>query len=176
MKVMKWRFSFHYNPVMKRPMIFLGLMSLFFGLAAARFSPEPHHSTEKVAATDSLLQIAYRLQGIPYRYGGKNESGFDCSGYTRYVYQQLGFQLNASAATQFGQGFTVHQDSLLQGDLVFFQHSNGRVFHVGMFVGEDEEGSRSFIHASSSRGVVVDKLDHHYFKKRWAGARRIFSP
>lgn len=156
--------------------MFWGVMLCFcFFLISARFSTTPHSATSVEAATDSLLCVAFRLEGTPYRYGGKNEAGFDCSGYTRFLYQQLGISLNASAAAQFRQGVAVHADSLQQGDLVFFQHSNGRIFHVGMYVGE-REGSPAFIHASSSRGVIVDNLEQHYFRKRWAGARRIFSP
>lgn len=158
----------------KKAILWGALICFSCFLISARFSTTPDSATSVEAATDSLLCVAFRLEGTPYHYGGKNEAGFDCSGYTRFLYQQLGVSLNASAAEQFRQGVEVHADSLQQGDLVFFQHSNGRIFHVGMYVGERED-SPAFIHASSSRGVVVDNLDQHYFRKRWAGARRIFS-
>ncbi len=148
---------------------------LCWGLLAARFSLNTESDNFSVdAVTDSLLCIAQRLEGTPYRYGGKNENGFDCSGYTRYLYQQVGINLNASAATQYTQGTAIHADSLRQGDLLFFQHADGRIFHVGLYLGKQDEQAH-FIHASSSRGVVVDALGHSYFRKRWAGTRRIFS-
>ncbi|MDF9795252.1 lipoprotein Spr [Catalinimonas alkaloidigena] len=151
------------------------LLCLATFLIAAGFSTTPDSATSIEAAKDSLLCVAFRLEGTPYRFGGKNEQAFDCSGYTRYLYQQLGVSLHASAAQQYKQGVAVHADSLQQGDLVFFQHSNGRVFHVGVYIGE-REGSPAFIHASSSRGVVVDHLYQDYFHTRWAGAKRIFNP
>lgn len=164
-----------YNKLSKQTKVFLLLMIVCWGLISAR--PTSYSKAAELSidiATDSLLCMAHRLEGVPYRYGGKNENGFDCSGYTRYLYQQLGINLNASAAEQYKQGKVVHIDSLQQGDLVFFRHTNGRIFHVGMYVGERENRS-AFIHASSSRGVVVDQLEQRYYRERWAGARRIFS-
>lgn len=173
---LKWSISWYYRKVVERSAAIFALILLTCLLAAARFSSNPERAMLSVeAATDSLLCVAYRLEGIPYRYGGKNESGFDCSGYTRYLYQQIGVDLNASAAEQYKQGLEVHADSLQAGDLLFFRNTNGRIFHVGLYVGEREERP-SFIHASSSRGVVVDDLRQNYFHKRLAGARRIFNP
>ncbi|WPP52583.1 C40 family peptidase [Catalinimonas niigatensis] len=173
---LKWSILLYHQKVTDRSVVMLALTLLTFVLAAARFSTNPEWEMPSVeAATDSLLCVAHRLEGIPYRYGGKNETGFDCSGYTRYLYQQIGIDLNASAAEQYKQGIEVHADSLQPGDLLFFQNTKGRIFHVGLYVGEREERP-SFIHASSSRGVVVDDLRQYYFHKRWAGAKRIFNP
>lgn len=142
-------------------------------VASIASDPEPaDHSLSSEATIDSLLCVAHRLQGTPYRSAGKDEAGFDCSGYTRYVYGELGLKLNASAATQFAQGVEVHPDSLQQGDLLFFQKKDGRIFHVGLYVGE-EAGKKAFLHASSSRGIVKDYLEAPYFAQRWKGARRI---
>ncbi len=151
------------------------LTPLILGLFIVGFTHEPEPRKEQLpaeAAIDSLLRVAHRLQGVPYRAAGKNESGFDCSGYTRYVYSRVGVNLNASADSQFRQGYEVHPDSLQRGDLLFFQNRQGWVFHVGLYVGQ-EEGRSVFIHASSSRGIVKDYLDMNYFATRWAGARRI---
>jgi cell wall-associated NlpC family hydrolase len=155
--------------------LFVALPFLLILLVAATDASEPVPKVADLSvemAVDSLLCVAHRLQGIPYRYAGKNENGFDCSGYTRYVYAQLGFDLHASAATQFQQGEEVPADSLQQGDLLFFRNSQGRIFHVGLYVGTEQD-RKAFIHASSSRGIVKDYLDQGYFHKRWAGARRI---
>ena len=151
------------------------LMPLLLGLLIAGFTTEPEPKTANLTtdmAIDSLLCVAHRLQGVPYKPAGNNEAGFDCSGYTRFVYEKVGVQLNASAASQFAHGTEVHPDSLRRGDLLFFQKPDGRIFHVGLYVGEEEE-RRTFIHASSSRGIVKDYLDMEYFARRWAGAKRI---
>lgn len=135
--------------------------------------PEPIEDELSAEATlDSLLCVAHSLRGTPYLPAGKNESGFDCSGYTRYVYGKVGLALNASAATQYDQGREVHPDSLRQGDLVFFRNQQGRIFHVGLYVGK-ELGKRAFVHASTSRGVVKDYLDLPYYTRYWTGSRRI---
>ena len=143
---------------------------LMVGFTTEPAPPNNILSTE--ASVDSLLCVAHRLQGVPYLSAGKNESGFDCSGFTRYVFNKVDIDLHASAASQFLQGNAVHADSLQHGDLLFFKNTSGRIFHVGIYAGE-EEGRSAFLHASSSRGIVKDYLDMGYFARRWAGARRI---
>lgn len=147
---------------------------LGYAWLAVGFSPSHGDPVRGSAAPDSLLQVAHALLGTPYLPGGKKPGGFDCSGYTRYTYQQLGIRLNASAAAQFEQGRAVPSDSLQPGDLVFFKNSRGYIFHVGIYEGIDDE-EKIFVHASSSRGVRRDRLNAPYFRQRWAGARRIFS-
>lgn len=170
----KW-ITYHIYRTHQFKIFSLVLMPLTLGLLIAGFTTEPEPKNTNLTtdmALDSLLSVAHRLQGVPYKAAGKNEAGFDCSGYTRFVYDRVGVKLNASAASQFGQGTEVHPDSLRQGDLLFFQNSGGRIFHVGLYVGEEEE-RRAFIHASSSRGIVKDYLEMDYFARRWAGAKRI---
>ena len=168
----KWLIYHTYR--VNRFSILLGLGFTFMVsiiLFGFKSEPELTKADSYTYTIDSLRTTAFHLQGLPYRFGGKNEGGFDCSGFTHYVYHSVGIELNASAAGQFRQGQQVHRDSLAVGDLVFFQNSNGRIFHVGLYVGE-ENARRAFIHASSSRGVVKDYLDQRYFAKRWVGSRR----
>lgn len=131
----------------------------------ASFAPAP------ISKNDSILLIAESLVGVPYRYEGKSPSGFDCSGFVRYVYQQVGVSLNASSRRQFQQGSEVLPDEVQPGDLVFFRGGD-KVSHVGMIT-EKDDGKTYFVHASTSRGVVVDQLENDYFLPRLAGIRRI---
>lgn len=115
--------------------------------------------------TRRLVQEALRYQGVPYYFGGTTPNGFDCSGFTRYVYAQVGVTLPRMADSQY---YDLPEVSELQvGDLVFFETYEPGPSHVGIYI-----GSRQFVNASSSRGVVVDSLDSSYWSARYIGARR----
>ena len=110
------------------------------------------------------VSYAKRFIGAPYRWGGSSPSGFDCSGFVRYVYGRFGVDLPHSSYADFGVGRYVPRDQLKPGDLVFF---NG-VGHVGMYVGNGR-----FIHAPhSGTSVQISTLASH---GGYDGARRIVS-
>jgi cell wall-associated NlpC family hydrolase len=117
-----------------------------------------------------LADFAMKLRNIAYRSGGRELStGFDCSGFVRYVFQQsLGLDLPSNSTSQFEEGHRVDRDALKMGDLVFFRTHGRRVSHVGIYL-----DNGLFIH-SPSRGkrVRIDHLDGSYWAKRFAGARR----
>ena len=104
--------------------------------------------------------------------GGKTpESGFDCSGFTRYVFKQFGFSLGAVAYEQASVGRTVERSELLPGDLLLFQNEGKtRIGHTGIYIGGDQ-----FIHAANpDRGVVIDNLStNSYYNTRYVSARRL---
>lgn len=133
-------------------------------------APPPPISGTCFACSDPLLATAYSLLGVRYRSGGTSpETGFDCSGFTRYTYQtSLNVPLPSSAPAQFQIGVPVSKDELVPGDLVFFRPRK-RGWHVGMYVGGD-----SFIHAPNRRRTVsVSPLNDPYWRKAFVGARRI---
>jgi cell wall-associated NlpC family hydrolase len=117
-----------------------------------------------------LADFAMKLRNIAYRHGGSELStGFDCSGFVRYVFQKsLGLDLPTNSTGQFEAGSEVNRDGLKMGDLVFFRTQGRRVSHVGIYL-----DNGLFIH-SPSRGkrVRLDHLDGSYWAKRFAGARR----
>ncbi|MFP3885307.1 S-layer homology domain-containing protein [Priestia filamentosa] len=134
---------------------------------------EPSSSAKAANLTnyDKLLPAAYKYMGVPYRYGGTTASGFDCSGYVRQVYSEVGISLPRTAAQMYGQGTAVSKSNLRVGDLVFFNTSGKGVSHVGIYVGNNE-----FINAASSKGVSIAKVnDPYYWGSRYVGAKRIFS-
>jgi cell wall-associated NlpC family hydrolase len=117
----------------------------------------------------ALVGTALALRGAPYRNGGTDPKGFDCSGFTQYVFNQYGVALPRAVREQFEQGKSVKPDDLAPGDLVFFSTTERGPSHVAIAVGGDE-----FVHAPSSTGVVrVEHLSSSYWSPRFIGARRI---
>jgi len=119
-----------------------------------------------------VAETALRLEGAPYRDGGSDPSGFDCSGLVQYVFAQHGVTLPRSVRDQFQAGLAVPRKSLVAGDLIFFSTTAPGPTHVGIIVRDDW-----FVHAPSGRGVVrVERLSADYWSRRYVGARRILMP
>jgi cell wall-associated NlpC family hydrolase len=117
----------------------------------------------------ALTGTALSLRGIPYRNGGTDPKGFDCSGFTQYVFAQYGISIPREVREQFRVGTSVQPDQLVAGDLLFFATTDPSASHVGISIGGDE-----FVHAPSSTGVVrVEHLGSSYWSPRFLGARRI---
>ena len=118
----------------------------------------------------ALVGTALSLRGTPYRNGGTDPQGFDCSGFTQYVFAQYGVPLPREVRDQFDQGKSVKAgDELAAGDLLFFTTVAPGPTHVGIAIGGDQ-----FVHAPSSTGVVrVERLSASYWSTRYLGARRI---
>ncbi len=115
-----------------------------------------------------VIQSALRYQGVPYVFGGTSPSGFDCSGFVRYVFAQAGVYLPRGADEQYEVGQVVSYNRLQTGDLVFFTTYDYGASHSGIYLGNGK-----FISATSSRGVVIDRLDSGYWGARYIGARRV---
>lgn len=118
-------------------------------------------------AADEILATAKNLIGVPYLWGGSTTKGFDCSGYTQYVYGQHGIKLPRVSRDQFAVGTAVSFSSLQPGDLVFFSlNGDGLVSHVGIYMGQNQ-----FISATSSKGVTVYSFTP-YWANTYVGAKR----
>lgn len=128
--------------------------------------PKPVGTTGAVGY--AVAGTALGLRGAPYRNGGADPSGFDCSGFIWYVFSQHGVAVPRTVTQQFDQGLEVDPGDLAPGDLVFFRTAGQSISHVGMAIGGDE-----FVHAPSSRGEVrVERLGSTYWAPRFAGAKR----
>lgn len=143
------------------------IFSLTVVLAAGTFVG----NTEAASNVDSnkIVSSAKNLIGIKYRYGGTTKAGFDCSGFIGYIYKNNGVNLPRTAAGMYSTGKSVKKADLAVGDLVFFNTSGKGVSHVGMYI-----GSGKFIHASTSKGVRIDKVnDPYYWGKKYVGAKKV---
>lgn len=116
-----------------------------------------------------LLSTALSFQGVRYKNGGSDPSGFDCSGFVQWVFAQHGMPLPREVRDQWRNGRDVDRDEVMPGDLVFFETVSRGASHVGIALGGDQ-----FVHAPSSTGVVrVERYSSAYWSRRWVGAKRI---
>ena len=126
---------------------------------------------------DELLDYAKTFIGVPYSLGASGPERFDCSGFTSYVFREFGYYLPHNSVMQSQQSIAVESFSdLRKGDLVFFgSRGNIReIGHVGIVVDVDlNRGMFSFIHASSSNGVEIQRSTSPYFMMRYMGAGRV---
>jgi cell wall-associated NlpC family hydrolase len=149
------------------------LIGLALALAAcSTVSPRPPSSDGSIeprgtarASGQRVVEVALRHRGAPYRWGGEGPAEFDCSGFVRYVYAQVGVALPHNAAAQYKLGTPIPRDSLEPGDLVFFD----RLRHNGIYIGDGR-----FIHArQTGKYVAVASLDDDWYRAHWVGGRRL---
>ena len=125
-------------------------------------SKSSESSSGSVTGAD-IIAYAKQFLGCSYVYGGTTPSGFDCSGFTSYVYRHFGYSLNRTSSGQRSNGVAVDKSNLKAGDVLCF---NG---HVGLYI-----GGGSFIHAANpSKGVIISSLSESYYSKNYITARRI---
>ncbi|TEB17316.1 D-gamma-glutamyl-meso-diaminopimelic acid endopeptidase CwlS precursor [Pelotomaculum sp. FP] len=117
--------------------------------------------------TQAIVAFARQYLGVPYAWAGQGPSGFDCSGFTYYVFDYFNINLPRTADGQYSAGSKVSK--LQPGDLVFFSTYEPGPSHVGIYIGDNQ-----FIHSSSGAGVVtITSLSDSYYKARYLGARRV---
>lgn len=130
-------------------------------------------STTGFAAEEDLGQkivsIADDYIGIPYKPGGTTTAGFDCSGFTSFIFQQVGITLPRTSKDQSAVGDSVKKAELQPGDLVFFITNGSDISHVGIYIGD-----KKFISSTSSKGIKIDSIDDpYYWGSRYVSATRV---
>ncbi len=116
-----------------------------------------------------LIETMTSWLGVPYKYGGDNKAGCDCSGLVKSIFKEVyNKDLFRSAMDQMKNVRVITRSELAIGDLVFFKIKGNNVSHVGIYIGESK-----FMHASSKRGVVVNSLDEEYYKKYFFAGGRV---
>ncbi len=128
---------------------------------------------EKGSVVERIIDEAKKYIGTPYRWGGKTPSGFDCAGFTRYIFSKFGLTLAPSAAPQYKAGTSVKKGDLRPGDLVFYGGRKGSrsIGHVGIVTSVEDNGFH-FIHAAS-KGVTISSSNEAYYSKRYICACRV---
>jgi len=137
--------------------------------------PRPHRTPDPVALVSplaappaTLAATALEYRGVPFVDGGTSPSGFDCSGFTYFVFQQHGIDIPRVAADQYRAGRPIKATAIQPGDLLFFQTVAPGASHVALAL-----GGNAFVHAPSARGRVrVERLSSSYWSRRFLGARR----
>ena len=160
------------------PLAALCLLVLLAGCSSV--PPGPGVGARPIAATAAAdlgsaeaVREALKVQhaewaGAPYRWGGMSKSGVDCSGFVWKTFaRHFGLDLPRTTAQQVKVGYPVGRGQLAPGDLVFFQTGYSKL-HVGIYV----DGGR-FLHASTSRGVMMSRLDNPYWRDNYWHARRV---
>lgn len=134
---------------------------------------ETQGNTNSESKTTGAEVVEYSKKYLNYKYvsgGASPETGFDCSGFTTYVYKHFGITLNRTSSGQINNGVAVQKSNLQLGDiLVFNDDANKKIGHVGIYIGNGD-----FIHASNPKdGVKITALSSSYYSARYVGARRV---
>jgi cell wall-associated NlpC family hydrolase len=142
---------------------------LLWGCSSARFTSSHHQKNFKDDEKElrkAIVLEALKYRGTPYVYGGTSPRGFDCSGFVQYIHNKFSIELPRTVKDMEKEGKWVKRNELIAGDLVIFHNPR----HVGIYASKG-----TFVHASSSRGVVRDKLDKDYYRKRFVGGKNVIS-
>lgn len=140
---------------------------IFFKGGKSTGTPVSPEALSSVSA-QAIIATAKQYIGVPYVWGGSSPSGFDCSGFTQYVFAAHGITLPRTSTQQYSTGTWVSKGSLQPGDLVFYNTSGSGVSHLGIYIGNGQ-----FIHASTSKGVIISEMSNSYWSARYYGARRV---
>lgn len=131
-------------------------------------SPEALHNSTGSSITSKIINTAKKYIGVPYLWGGMTPNGFDCSGFTQYVFKKHGISIPRVSRDQFNFGTKISRANVQPGDLVFFNTSGSGVSHVGIYIGDGQ-----FIHASTSKGITIANFNSSIWINCYMGARRV---
>ncbi|SFV71432.1 putative secreted protein [hydrothermal vent metagenome] len=140
------------------------------------YNTESYNNKNIQKTLNSIKTIAKSFLGTPYVWGATGPKKFDCSGFTRWVYRDIGIKIPRVSRDQARVGQYVSYSNLQPGDMVFFdtkKHRSGKVTHVGIYLGNGD-----FIHASSAgkKVVIYNFNKKEYYKKRFLWGRRLVKP
>jgi len=169
--------TLQYWRILCPPALLLALAGLTGCASVTSIAPQSADAHASSTATPTKTQshplhpgltLAQNLVGTPYRYGGTDPRGFDCSGLVYYSYRKANIEVPRTTAEQYHQSTRVKMSRLQPGDLIFFRISQNKLSHVGIYA-----GSGKFIHSpSNGKHVSYESLDNPYWESRVIGAGR----
>ena len=161
------------------------LVFLFSGQTVLRANPEFPDTTDNcveqhMLMIDSVINYAKNYIGVPYKYGGKNDNGFDCSGFMHYIFEPFGLNLPYSSRAYGELGKEIDAKEARKGDFALFKGRNASstgIGHVALVVDVDENGWIFIIHATIHKGITIDNMSvQDYYIKRYINIRRLSPP
>lgn len=158
------------------PLFFLGFIGfLASSCATSNNSGANAKLSAEMKMRQNIINYAQKYEGVKYKYAGKDPKGFDCSGFTHYVFKNFDIALSGSSSDQSKQGKEIPLAKAQQGDLIFFGRDGreGKIQHVGL-VYKNEEDGLFMIHSSSKRGIVIDNITtSKYWKPKILFVKRV---
>lgn len=129
---------------------------------------------ERPTIADKIVWTAVSYKGVRYKYGGITKKGMDCSGLIHTAFKQRNIDIPRTSKEMYTKGYDISLRKVKRGDLLFFKtaRKRGKVNHVGL-VTSVQNGDIRFIHATSSRGVIVTSLNQDYWHKAFIKAKRV---
>ena len=125
--------------------------------------------SEKEITNAKLYSFIDDWYGVPYKYGGKNKEGIDCSGFASKLYKEVfGKEISGTAASICKQCVKISKEKLREGDLVFFKIETKEISHVGVYLKNNK-----FVHATTKAGVMIDDLNEKYYSNYFETAGRL---
>ncbi|SHF93250.1 C40 family peptidase [Ornithinibacillus halophilus] len=143
-----------------------------YGISVSgKVDQETQLAIEHAVVKQSIIKDSVNYLGVPYLWGGTSPSGFDCSGFVYYMFNQHGIDMPRNTSSGlYKQGESISTNQLQPGDLVFFAvNSTGNISHVGFYMGDNQ-----WISATSSKGIAVYSMDNSYWSKYYVGAKRVY--
>lgn len=144
---------------------------------------EPINKTSKetgkdpyVLLVEQLTSYAKKFRGVPYVWGGTRPTGFDCSGFVRYVFAKFDMSISHSSKELAEIGYVVEPEQAFAGDLIFFRSSRNpasQISHVGIVISNDGKSGVRFMHAASSKGVTQSSLSEKYYTEHFVCIKRV---
>lgn len=126
-----------------------------------------NYKVENQSLQSSIVEYSKDWLGVPYQYGGTTNNGIDCSAFVKNVFKNIGFELPRTAEEQYDFTKKINRNLAKEGDLIFFKRRQ-KIFHVGIYLGNNQ-----LIHASTSKGVIIQDLDDNWIKSNLYAFGRI---
>ncbi len=145
------------------------IKSKYTKLNGVKSNKELKSSNSLSTNRDNIIEYAEKCIGVPYVFGGDSLDGFDCSGFTGYVFNNINLKVGRSSRDQYQSCKKINREDVLPGDLIFFNSGKDEVTHVGMIVSKPGEPLK-MIHSSSSKGVIITEIESsEYWMKKLTG-------